>query len=260
MPKEHKIRGSEGGRGNYTPRLIGEDFRFSPIGNHKHPKLKRSAEKGKAFAREYVKHFNAIWAAESSGVRVGENWLSRIGKAQKGSRSSKGLCFNPKVRYAYFIEEEMKKMSKLAEQKGITPEQVIDELSAIAFNNTGFFGTDIKVTADHKLRALDMLAKYLGLYEKDNKQKAPETQVLQIAFVGADAASQAVVKAEEIREAKSEENSVDKNPELLHRTEVLESAIKTVGKKTLDLAKLRGENILKQEEKKQKKSKKDENP
>ena len=61
-----------------------------------------------------------------------------------------------------------------------------------------------------------MLAKYLGLYERDNKQKVADTKVLQIAFVGADHAEAQLLNAKAIAEAK-EVSVVEGNEELERR-------------------------------------------
>lgn len=87
--------------------------------------------------------------------------------------------------YSY-MEKEKQRMADLIDYKGITRERVIDEISEIAFCKTGITQNGLDVRAETKLKALDMLAKWMGLYEKDNAQKAPQTQMLQIAFVGKD--------------------------------------------------------------------------
>jgi len=217
-------------KGHKNALIIGRDFRFSPIGNHKHPIVQKSADKGEVFAREYVKHFNAVWAAEGAGIKTGEIWSSKQGI---GAPGVKGVKSSPKSKYKHIIEKELQKMGSVVKDKGITPEQVVDEIASIAFNNDGEFSSNskLKVTTDHKLKALDMLAKYLGLYEKDNKQKVADTQVLQIAFVGADYAEHQAKAAQSQKAILA--NSVDKNPELRKRSEDLKARI--VGSKTLDL-------------------------
>ena len=48
--------------------------------------------------------------------------------------------------------------------KDITKERVLITISEIAF--------DKRVNMRHRLRALDMLSRYFGLYEKDNRQRS----------------------------------------------------------------------------------------
>lgn len=81
-------------------------------------------------------------------------------------------------------------ISDLSEM-GVTREQVLGEIASIAFS-------DVEHSAI-KLRALDMLARHLGLYEKDNAQRLANQQVLQIAFVGPGLAKES---AELVEEAK----------------------------------------------------------
>lgn len=202
----NKIRGA----GFKKQLIIGTDFSHSPIGNHKHSQVKKSQIQGEIFAKEYVKSFNTTKAAKIAGLPI----LKIHGQKQTTCQG------NPKARFAHLIDKEMKKMGDIVESVGVTPEQVVDELIQIAFNSSGEFAGNakVKVTTDHKLKALDMLAKYLGLYEKDNKQKVADTKVLQVAFVGADYAETQILRAKEIAEVK-EVSAVDGNKELEKRND-----------------------------------------
>lgn len=92
-----------------------------------------------------------------------------------------------------FRKEVSEFMGEIVKRKEIKAEQIVDEIAKIAFSKTGTpfasegdVDNNLKVNIKDKLKALDMLAKWLGLYEKDNKQKAANTQLLQVAFIGSD--------------------------------------------------------------------------
>ncbi len=212
-PPHTGVLGSQN-KGNHAQLIIGKGFDASPIGNHKHSGVGKSYERGKVFAKTYVQTFNMCEACRVAGLPM----------TKKG-----GPQGQPKAKYDYLIDEEMKRMGELALSKGLKPEQVIDEIMQIAFNSEGsFVGNDkLKVTTDHKLKALDMLAKYLGLYERDNKQKVADTKVLQVAFVGADYVDAQMLKAKAIAEIK-EESVVEGNEELEKRNDEI---LKKIGRK-----------------------------
>lgn len=203
-PSHTGVLGSQN-KGNHAQLILGKDFTASPIGNHKHPGVEKSFERGRVFAKAYAQTFNTSEACRVAGLPT----------TKKG-----GPQGQPKDKYDYLVKEEMEKMGEVAALRGLKPEQVIDELMQIAFNSSGDFAGNekMKITADHKLKALDMLAKYLGLYEKDNKQKVADTKVLQVAFVGADYVDTQILKAKEIAEVK-ENSVVDGNEELEKRND-----------------------------------------
>lgn len=93
-------------------------------------------------------------------------------------------------RFDLYERELIPALGEAMKQKGITAEQVIDELSSIAFSKTDrpFIenDNDLKISSKDKLKALEMLARFLGLFEKDNAQKAVSNQMIQIAFIGDD--------------------------------------------------------------------------
>lgn len=69
----------------------------------------------------------------------------------------------------------------------ITKERVVAEIAKLAFGKRLGEATNF-VRDDIKLKALDMLGRWIGLYERDNAQKIANTQLLQITFVGEDGA------------------------------------------------------------------------
>lgn len=114
------------------------------------------------------------------------------------------------------------------ESLGITPEEIINEIVKVAFakddkplSKETEQGETIVFSAKDKLKALEMLARIFGLYEKDNAQKAANNQVLQIAFVDANYAEQAKqleVKNKAIQAESATENkaTLEKYGDLLH--------------------------------------------
>ena len=97
----------------------------------------------------------------------------------------------------FFKKEVDSFMGEIVKKKEIKAEQIVDEIAKIAFSKTGtpFLqeGDDerlLKINIKDKLKALDMLAKWAGLYEKDNKQRAATTQLLQVAFIGSEKVDQ----------------------------------------------------------------------
>lgn len=204
------------------PLLFGKDFSHHPQPYYTFEQTKTRISKSEAFAREYVKTFKVRDSFRKVGMLPPaiekKNYYVQSFPVTLQSRN-----------FRYYIDKEMEKMAEIVRQKGITPEQVVDELAAIAFNSEGeFVGGPMKVTTDHKLKALDMLAKYLGLYEKDNKQKVANTQLLQIAFVGADVVMEQQQKIKREKEIKAQ--TIDDNPELVKRSEDLKTKILGEGK------------------------------
>lgn len=125
-----------------------------------------------------------------------------------------------------YLEQAREHMAEIVEKKNITPEMVVEEIAQIAFNSEGMFCGKMVVSTKDKLKALDMLAKWLGLYERDNKQRAANQQVLQVAFVGKDVESRAIGLAKEIHKQKQDTNEI-LYPELgIKEGEVLERIIK----------------------------------
>lgn len=174
-----------------SPSRIGLDFSASPL-NHLSGrtiiKFKESDEKCQKFAREYVRNgFNSAEACRKAGYAIKNGKVATISTIPQ--------------RAVYHIEKELEVMGEIVKSKDITTEKLVDEIASLAFNLDGRVG-NIKVDAKDKLKALDMLAKWLGLYEKDNKQKVADTQVLQIAFVGADKVDDMKKRARKIKEAK----------------------------------------------------------
>lgn len=74
-------------------------------------------------------------------------------------------------------------MAEIVKAKDITKEMIVEGIADIAFRSDE---SEKPVPPAVRLKALDLLAKWAGLYEKDNAQKLAGTSLLQIAFVGAD--------------------------------------------------------------------------
>lgn len=82
------------------------------------------------------------------------------------------------------------KYREICKMHGITEEQVVKEIASIAFQKSSEVEREERAHPAVRLRALDMLARFLGIYEKDNAQKLANTQLLQIAFVSPEVARQ----------------------------------------------------------------------
>lgn len=97
----------------------------------------------KVFCEEYVVDFNATQAAKRAGY-------SRKSAYSIGSEKLK----KPEIeRYICYL------MAQRSLRTGITADRVLEELAAIAFGQDG-------VTNRDKLKALDILAKHVGLFNK----------------------------------------------------------------------------------------------
>lgn len=74
-------------------------------------------------------------------------------------------------------------MAEIVRAQDITKEMIVEGIADIAFRSDE---GEKPIHPAVRLKALDLLAKWVGLYEKDNAQKLAGTSLLQIAFVGAD--------------------------------------------------------------------------
>lgn len=120
---------------------------------------------------------------------VGEDEINE--RLERHIVEGKKLRARENIAYSSKLEAIRKEVSNCVESKGITKEQVIEEISLIAFNRSGLCSS-LEITTRDKLKALDMLSKWLGLYERDNAQKASQNALLQVAFVGNEALSNEV--------------------------------------------------------------------
>lgn len=158
--------------------------------------LKNLSLRQKAFAEEYIIDFNAAQAA------------IRAGYAVKGSGSITSNLLGNEYVQAYLKVL----MGERAKRLNLTQDMVVKELMAVAFMNVNDFYDDIglkplselddkakaglssyqmkrvKIGKDEyedvpimkvhdKMKALEMLGKHLGVFEKDNHQKAPKQVV-----------------------------------------------------------------------------------
>lgn len=105
------------------------------------------------FCNEYLISGNATQAYKKAGFKRTKN--ARI--------SASVLLTNPNIKA--YIEQ---KQAEMTEKSGITAQAVVEEIA-----KTGFAKPE-KKRASHgdKVRALDLLGKHLGIYERDNQQKA----------------------------------------------------------------------------------------
>ena len=122
--------------------------------------MKELSEENKKFCYEYIKDFNGT----QSLIRLGFAPLRAKKKAYR-------LLRNPRIRE--FLESIFEKNAEIAE---INIDSIIAELKIIAFGN---IDGDIIKTAN-KLKALEILGKYLGLFSERSKEPAGvyKTQVI----------------------------------------------------------------------------------
>lgn len=107
--------------------------------------------KQKRFADEYLVDHNATQA------------LIRAGYSKRNARvTSCKLLAHPNIS-AYIAKKE----KKITEELNITAESIVAEIAVIAFGE--YTGRDLQA----KLKALDMLGRYQGIFERDNNQKTP---------------------------------------------------------------------------------------
>lgn len=112
--------------------------------------------KRQVFVEQYIKHGNIKQAMREAGYS--ENTRSTL------------LMRDDRVRTA--IAEQRKKQ---LEQSGIDGKAVIAEVASIAF--------DEKVRMPSRLRALDMLAKSLGLYEPEGQGSSGDVNVTVVSQI-----------------------------------------------------------------------------
>ena len=127
--------------------------------------MSKLTERQKRFADEYLIDLNGTQAA----IRAGYS-------AKTAEVTACRLLRNNKVQE--YIQRQQK---RLQDKTNITQEKVIAELAAIALSETTDFvanGLPIVEKALHKtaskLRALEMLGKYLGLFDKQSSEEGEE--------------------------------------------------------------------------------------
>lgn len=114
-------------------------------------------------------------------------------------------------------------MGEIMKEKELTKEQIVDAIARIAFNEEA--GENINAAI--RLRALDMLAKWAGLYEKDNAQKLANTSLLQIAFVSNEVQEQ---KEKELKILETIETTSVPTPQLEKKEKEITARILSGGK------------------------------
>lgn len=175
-------------------------------------KGKRSIIYGSNFSLSPFSHHSANMVRKSNLVRfyVEAQKTARFHTEEKAWHKLVYLPDRWEVTGEDFFKKEVDSfMGEIVKKKEIKAEQIVDEIAKIAFSKTGtpFLqeGDDekqLKINIKDKLKALDMLAKWVGLYEKDNKQKAANTQLLQVAFIGSEKVEQVANQNASINEQK----------------------------------------------------------
>lgn len=104
-------------------------------------------EKQKAFVQEYLVDLNATAAAKRAGYS--EKNADKIGSELLG-----------KTRVAEAIQKAMQSRQQRTQ---VTQDMVIQEISKVAFKDAADY-SESELKYANKLKALEMLAKHLGLY------------------------------------------------------------------------------------------------
>ena len=119
--------------------------------------MAKLTDKQRRFVEEYLVDLNATAAARRAGYS--ERTADHIGPELLG-----------KTWVAVAIQEAMQQRSRRTE---ITQDRVLNELAIVAFGE----GSDEKDSAlryANKLRALELIGKHLGMFEKDRQQDGGE--------------------------------------------------------------------------------------
>lgn len=147
-------------------------------------------EKQKRFCEEYVKDFNGSAAARRSGYSVK---TSKEAAAQLLNKSTvqeylAGLISDIQKRHELEVDSLIVELKRIAfsdlanyygEDNSILPVNEIDKEARSAIEQYADFKTDTKygkkevrkIKLNSKLDAIEKLMRYMGAYERDNKQK-----------------------------------------------------------------------------------------
>lgn len=151
-------------------KFIGDDFSFAPA-------FCRRRNNGTTIGHLYKNHPRKI-----EGEKFKWYAARRI-NSLKSQTNIQGFLYG-NSRDSKEEKELEYEMAEVVKAQNITKEMIVEEIATIAFCKEEEEGKKIHPAV--RLKALDMLAKWAGLYEKDNAQKLAGTSLLQIAFVGAD--------------------------------------------------------------------------
>ena len=111
--------------------------------------MSKLTEKQKKFCDEYIKDFNGLQSA------------IRAGYSEKAAKEQASRLLT----YANVQEYIANKQEKAAHRNDITVDFVLNGIKEIAEQGEA---------ENNRLKAFDLLGKYVGLYETDNEQKKTE--------------------------------------------------------------------------------------
>lgn len=113
--------------------------------------------KQQRFVEEYLVDLNATQAAIRAGYKA----------------KTAAVIGSENLKKPYVKAEIQKRQQEKSNKTGITQERVLNELAKVAFADAADNPTaDLRYT--NKLRALEMLAKHLGLFERSNEDDSNE--------------------------------------------------------------------------------------
>lgn len=124
--------------------------------------MARLTEKQKRFVAEYLMDLNATQAAKRAGYSA--NRASELGYQLLQKTT---------------VQEALKDaLQERSERTGITQDAVIEELGKVAFADAADY-TDAVLKYANKLKALELLGKHLGLFEREGrKEDAGEVKIV----------------------------------------------------------------------------------
>jgi len=115
-------------------------------------------DKQKVFCKEYIIDFNATRSAEAAGY-------SKKTARHQGSEN---------LAKPYIQDEIARLMKKRNERTEVTADTVVNELAKIGFikKENGVEGYSMEFDSKDKIKALEMLARHVGAFNKDESNKA----------------------------------------------------------------------------------------
>jgi phage terminase small subunit len=183
------------GKGTLTKKVKASEKPYNPPKMDRFEKMDLS-DKQARFCEEYIKDYNSSAAARRAGysdkhAHVHSHKFLKIEAIQKRVAALKAeIAERNKVTVDMIIQEYKKiafsniqdfidEGNEITDLKKLHPEkgQVVDMVKKSVTEFEGGTKTTVQVKLHSKIAALDALAKHLGFYEQDNKQKQTKIKV-----------------------------------------------------------------------------------